>query len=39
MNSESETKIRAIIVDDEPHARQGMERALSDFSDLVIVGI
>jgi two-component system LytT family response regulator len=39
VNSESETKIRAIIVDDEPHARQGMERALSDFSDLVIVGI
>ena len=39
MNSESEKKIRAIIVDDEPHARQGMERALADFSDLEIVGI
>jgi two-component system, LytTR family, response regulator len=35
----SDTKITAIIVDDEPHARQGLEHALASFDDIEIVSI
>lgn len=32
-------KITAIIVDDEPHARQGLQNALAKFEELEIVGV
>ncbi len=39
MSSETETKITAIIVDDEPHARQGLQHALTDIDDVEIVAV
>lgn len=39
MPESTANKITAIIVDDEPHARQGMQTALSKFAELDIVAI
>lgn len=39
MSESTANKISAIIVDDEPHARQGMQTALSKFTELEIVAI
>lgn len=33
------TKITTLIIDDEPHARQGMQTALSKFEELEIIGL
>ena len=39
MNSSSQSPVTAIIVDDEPHAREGLKQALSSFADLEIVAL
>jgi two-component system LytT family response regulator len=36
--TQAENTITALIVDDEPHARQGLEKALEAFADLEIIG-
>ena len=38
MVTQTENTITALIVDDEPHARQGLEKALEAFADLEIIG-
>lgn len=39
MNQVLTDKIRTIIVDDEPHARQGLQKALASFEQLEIVAV
>lgn len=39
MTDTSAEKITVLIVDDEPHARQGLQTALSKFEQLEIVGL
>ena len=39
MNQVLLDKIRTIIVDDEPHARQGLQNALAKFDELEIVAV
>ena len=38
MADTTETSITALIIDDEPHARQGLQTALEEFADLEIIG-
>lgn len=39
MNPSSQSPVTAIIVDDEPHAREGLNKALSSFAELEIVAL
>ncbi|MFK7863216.1 MAG: LytR/AlgR family response regulator transcription factor [Pseudohongiellaceae bacterium] len=37
--SESNNKIKALIVDDEPHAREGMQTALDKFDEIEVIAV
>ena len=39
MTDQNSGKITALIVDDEPHARQGLQNALSKFDELEVIGL
>lgn len=39
MNTQANDRITALIVDDEPHARQGLQHALSSFPEIEVIGM